>query len=147
MIRLNTVWSDPWSVIEDLTSWRDDFNRMFDEGPVSMRRAGYPPVNAWVGNDELVVDVALPGADPQKVDIAVEGDELALSGKIEPETLGEAETAYRQERSAGEFRRTLQLPFRAKASGVKAAYKNGVLRITVPRAEEDKPKRIMIEAA
>ena len=75
------------------------------------------------------------------------GDELTLRGKVNVREPGKGETCHRRERPAGEFVRTLQLPFRADAGGVKASYKNGLLRLTVPRSEEEKPRKIAVQAA
>jgi HSP20 family protein len=103
-------------------------------------------MNVWSSNEGLILDVELPGIDPKAIDISVEGNELTLSGKINVTAPAEGETYHRQERTGGEFSRTLQLPYRADAENVKAGYKNGILRVTVPRAEDDKPKKIMIES-
>jgi len=59
----------------------------------------------------------------------------------------EGESVLRRERPAGEFQRTLQLPFRANAGAVKATFRNGILRIAIPRSEEEKPRKIAIESA
>ena len=85
--------------------------------------------------------------EPQDVEISVVGDELTLRGKVNAQEPAAGETVLRRERPAGEFQRTLQLPFRANTGGVKATFKNGLLRIAVPRSEEEKPRKIAIEAA
>ena len=74
------------------------------------------------------------------------GDELTLRGKVNLYEAAQGETYHRRERPTGEFLRKLQLPFRADSGAVKASYKNGVLRLTVPRSEEEKPKKIAVEA-
>jgi HSP20 family protein len=104
-------------------------------------------MNVWASPDGLVVDAELPGANPADVDISVMADELTISGKINNTPQREGETIHRQERPAGDFSRTLQLPFRAKPEGVRAAFKDGILRVSIPRSEEEKPKKIKIEAA
>jgi HSP20 family protein len=103
-------------------------------------------MNVWSSDDGLVIDAELPGVAPENVDVSVMGDELTLQGKVNAEEPAEGETQHRRERPSGEFSRTLQLPFRADAAGVKAAYRNGVLRITVPKSEDEKPKKIKIAA-
>jgi HSP20 family protein len=104
-------------------------------------------MNVWTSADGIVIDAELPGVDPKDVDIAVQGDELTLRGKVNVADAAEGETFHRRERPTGEFARTLQLPFRANSGAVTANYKNGVLRVTVPRSEEEKPRKIAIEAA
>lgn len=149
MIDLLRANRDPLGVFDELLDLQDDFNRAF--GGWGWRRPGsrraFPPMNVWSGNDGVVVDVELPGAEPKDVDVSVTGDELCVRGKVNGHTAQGSETVHRCERPNGEFERTLQLPFRANAAGVKAAYHNGVLRVTVPRSEEEKPRKIAIEAA
>lgn len=140
-----------WSILDELESLQEDMNRVFGGralGPAARRgRAVYPPLNVWSSKDGIAVDAELPGIDVKDVDISVEADQLTLRGKINAGEPKEGETYHRRERAAGEFLRTLQLPFRANADGVKATYRNGILRINIPRTEEDKPRKVAIEAA
>ena len=150
MFELTTWPRSPWSIFDELESLQESMNRALDEN--SGRRSGergyrYPLMNVWTSPDGLVVDAELPGANPDDVDINVMADELTISGKINSMPKKENETLHRQERPAGEFSRTLQLPFRANPEGVRAAFKNGILRVSIPRSEEEKPKKIRIEAA
>ena len=103
-----------------------------------------PPVNAWVGESDVIVTAELPGVDPGKVDVSVVGDTLTISGVREAEPLNEGENYHRQERSHGRFTRSLQLPFHVEAGKVDAKYEKGILRITMPRAEADKPRKISV---
>jgi len=150
MFDLVTWPRNSWSLFDELESLQADMNRAFsDQGNDRPWRGGatYPLMNVWSSPDGLVVDAELPGVDPKDVDISVRGDELTLRGKVNARESRKGETYCRCERPTGEFVRTLRLPFRADANAVKANYKNGVLRLNVPRSEEDKPKRIAIEAA
>jgi HSP20 family protein len=104
-----------------------------------------PPVNVWVGESDTVVTAELPGVDPGGVDISVVGDALTISGFREAETLEEGESYHRQERNHGRFFRSLQLPFHVEAGKVEAKYDRGILRITLPRAEADKPRKISVK--
>ena len=150
MFELTTWPRSPWSIFDELESLQESMNRALDDR--SGRRAGergyrYPLMNVWTSADGLVVDAELPGANPEDVDIRVMADELTISGKINSIPKQEGETLHRQERPSGGFSRTLQLPFRANPEGVRAAFKNGILRVSIPRSEEEKPKKIKIEAA
>jgi len=108
--------------------------------------ANFPAINAWT-NDELeVVTAELPGVDPQDLDLNVVGDVLTISGKRSPED-PEAEVRYhRRERECGEFSRSIQLAFPVNAEQVSASYENGVLRVNLPRAEADKPRKISVKS-
>ena len=148
MYSLLTGSRSPWSVFDELESLQRDFNRAFGANwPARARRRSYPPFNVWSGKEGLIVDAEVPGVDPKDLNVSVSGDELTLQGKVGAEGAREGETVHREERRSGEFVRVLQLPFRAKESDIRANYKNGILRITVPRPEEEKPKKIAIEAA
>lgn len=107
----------------------------------------FPALNAWVSDHGVVVDAELPGIDPKNLDISVVGDELTLTGRRDPDEAKESDTYHRRERRFGRFTRSLRLPFKVEAAKVTANYRHGVLRITLPRAEADKPKRIAIEGA
>ncbi len=143
-----TLWRfggllDPFREIQRL---QRDVNRLFSDVR-HPAEAEFPPVNIWLGDADGVVTAELPGADPQGLDISVVGDTLTISGAREAEQLKEGEAYHRQERNFGAFKRTLKLPFQVDANKVKATYERGILEITLSRAEEDKPRRIAIQAA
>ena len=152
MFDLATWPRNPWSIFDELESLQQDMNRALAGRSGTGRRnrrawrsLTYPLMNVWSSSDGLVIDAELPGVDPKDVDVSVMGDELTIRGKVLTEA-DSGETYHRRERPSGEFERTLQLPFRADAGGVKAQYRNGLLRLTVPRSEEEKPRKIAIEA-
>ena len=135
-------------LLDELLGFQEDFNRLLDDGTGAGYRVRrpYPLVNIWESTDGLVVDAELPGINPSDVDIAVANGRLTISGKY-PEAEGDAKTYQRRERTEGEFTRAFELPYRVEAETVTATYKNGILRVTLPRAEADKPKRITVKAA
>jgi HSP20 family protein len=108
--------------------------------------AAYPALNAWTNENEAVVTAEIPGINPETLDIQVIGDTLTIRGSREEEKLDESATVLRRERSAGNFSRSLQFPFHLEAEKVNAQAKNGVLTITLPRAEAEKPKKITLKA-
>ena len=147
MFELSIGPRNPWTIFDELESIQSDMNRLLSGAEAPRRaRAAYPPLNVWSTADGLVLDAEMPGVDPQDVEISVVGDELSLRGKVNVQEPAAGETVLRRERPAGEFQRTLQLPFRANAGAVKATFKNGILRISIPRSEEEKPRKIAIEA-
>ena len=105
----------------------------------------YPAVNIWEKNGSAVVTAELPGIDPEKLDISVSGDILALSGTAQPVNFTGNETYLRQERGIGSFKRSIQLPFSVNAQEVEARYERGILMIALPRMKEDLPKKIKIK--
>jgi HSP20 family protein len=103
-------------------------------------------MNVWTDQDSAVVTAELPGVNLEDINISVEDDTLTLRGDRQREELEEGVTYHRRERRFGSFLRTFQLPFRVDADKVDATLKNGVLSVSLPRAEEDKPRRIVIRA-
>lgn len=106
----------------------------------------YPPINVWSGEDDAIVTAEMPGIDPSLLELSVIGDTLTISSNIEPEELGEGGAYHRQERNYGYFKRILQLPFHVDAEKAEARYEKGIIQIKLPRAEDDKPRKVTIHA-
>jgi HSP20 family protein len=131
--------------VTDMQRLQREMNRLFS-GASELYAHDSPPVNVWRGEDGAIVTAEAPGIDAEKVEISVVGDSLTLSGVREPELLKEGESYHRQERNQGRFTRTLQLPFHVESGKVEARYEKGMLRISLPRAEADKPRKIKIKS-
>jgi HSP20 family protein len=135
----------PWREVERL---RREMNRLFSEWPTRGTwgtATSYPAMNVWTDEDSAVVTAELPGVNLEDLDISVEDNTLTLRGTRQPEEV-EGATYHRRERRRGSFARTFQFPFRVDAEKVDATFKNGVLSVVLPRAEEDKPKKITVKA-
>ncbi len=129
---------------------RREMNRLFSNFPARAAEWGaptYPAMNVWTNEEGAVVTAEIPGVNPEDIDISVVGDTLTVSGKREPETTDEEVRYHRRERGQGAFKRSIQLPFTVEAAKVEAAIENGVLHITLPRAEADKPRKITVKTA
>jgi len=131
---------DAWRQLEDMQS---EFNRLFERFERTAS-PGYPAMNIWTGQDDTVITAELPGVTPEAIDISVKGETLTLSGTREADKDAEKYTYHRRERAVGPFSRTIRLPYRVEAGKVEAKFHNGELTIRLPRAEEDKPKKIEI---
>lgn len=132
---------DPITEVQRL---QREMNRLFS-GSTEFYAHDFPLVNVWRGENGAIVTAELPGIDAAKLDISVIGDSLTLSGNRELDPLREGESFHRQERAYGRFTRTLQLPFQVDTAKVQAKYEKGILQITLPRMEIDKPKKITIK--
>jgi len=136
-------------------AWREmerlqrEMNRVFDAFYPSRLQAapGYPAMNVWTDEEGLVVTAEVPGVNPEDIDISVVGDVLTLTGERKPDQVKEDARYHRQERGYGKFTRTLQLPFLVDADKVEATFKDGVLTISMVRAEADRPRRIKVVSA
>lgn len=141
---------DSGSSGRELERLRREMNRLFetwDRWPRLSAAGGYPAMNAWANEDSVVVTAELPGTDPEHLDISVRENLLTVSGERKPLELGNGETYHRRELSYGKFKRVFQLPFQVDSAKVEASYEKGVLRITLPRAEADKPRKITVKAS
>jgi HSP20 family protein len=130
--------------IPEIMDLQREINRLFSSS--SQASADFPAINVWEKDNQLVVTTELPGVDPEKINVSVNGAVLTISGSSEFEPLKEGEVYLRQERETGSFQRNFQLPFAVDAKKVEAKYERGILRITLPRAEEDLPKKIKINS-
>lgn len=102
----------------------------------------FPPINVWTSENGAIVQSEIPGIDPSDVDISLVNDTLTIRGSQNPESIEDGQRCHRQERGYGQFTRSLQLPFGVQADRVGARFSNGILQITLPRAEADKPRKI-----
>jgi HSP20 family protein len=127
---------------------QSDMNRLFNQyDPARLRTApSYPAVNIWSNENGLFVSAEMPGVSVKDLDISVNGDTLTISGERGVDEIPEGTHFHRQERKFGEFSRTIQLPFAVDADKVEASFKEGVLSITLPKVEAEKPKQISIKS-
>ncbi len=119
------------------------FGPVFGAGP-GMRQ--YPKINLRDDSDNVYVEALLPGVEPDKIDMNILGNTLTLAG--ERHALDEDDDSrswHRRERGTGQFHRTIELPVEIVADKVKAECRHGLLRVTLPKAIEAKPKKINVK--
>lgn len=104
-----------------------------------------PAIDVYQDKDNVVVEAPLAGIDPEKVDIAIENDVLTIKDENEKKSEVEDKNYYRKEVRSGSFYRAVQLPARVEGEKAEASYEKGILKITIPKAEEAKPKTIKIK--
>lgn len=104
----------------------------------------FPAVNVWADDERIVVTAEVAGVPTEDLHVSVQGDTLTVSGSREAEPLGEGEALRRRERGEGSFARSIALPYAVDPESVQAAYTDGVLRVTLPRNPETKPRKIEI---
>lgn len=134
---INRLTRTPWESMER------DMRRLLrhlDEAP----GAEFPPVNIWNNAEKSYLTAELPGIDPGKLEITVQNNTVTLRGSREPLELQAGEEWLRRERQTGSFVRSFGLPFNVDPDQVSARYEHGVLTVTLPRIEEEKPRKITI---
>ena len=108
--------------------------------------APFPAMNAWTTEDEEVVTAAIPGVEPEDVDLAIVNDVLTVSGERKIEQPSEELRYHRRERVDGKFSRSIQLSFPVDSDKVSATYDKGILTVRLPRAESDRPRKISVKS-
>jgi HSP20 family protein len=106
----------------------------------------YPALNVYANQDGVVITAELPGVNPEDLDISVHRETVSIKGKRD-DRAADARGYHRQERRQGNFLRTISLPFLVDTAKVKAEMTDGVLALSLQRAEEDKPKRVSVTSS
>ncbi|HVN76442.1 MAG TPA: Hsp20/alpha crystallin family protein [Thermoanaerobaculaceae bacterium] len=142
-----------WDPFKELSTVQDRMNRMFNDIWGHGRRVDedyisgswMPAVDVRETKDALEIAVEVPGLEPKDVEVSVENGVLTLKGTRRFEKATEGETYHRVERAYGSFERSFSLPTNVDPEKVRAAYRHGVLHLTLPKREEAKPRSISIK--
>ena len=139
-----------WEPVREMMTLREAMDRLFDDAftrPLSSRGVStIPAIDMYQSGDDVVVKASLPGIKAEDVDITVTGETLTLRGEFKQDD-EQKETSYHiREVRSGSFQRAILLPTDVQANKAKADFENGILTITMPIAEEVKPKSITIKA-
>lgn len=140
-----------WEPVREMMTLREAMDRLFDDAftrPINLRDGGWsaPAVDMYQTDDEVVVKVALPGFRADDVQINVTGDVLSLRGEMKHEEENKERAWHIREHRWSSFERSIALPTEVTADKAVADFENGVLTITLPKAEEVKPKTISVKA-
>ncbi len=140
-----------WDPFRDMVTLRDRMNRLFEDAFAGRGEEGemvsgawYPSVDIHEKDKELVLTAELPGVDDKDIDIEVEGNTLTIKGKKEMEKETKEEDYHRIERSYGSFYRSFTLPNYVMPDKIKAEHTDGLLRITLPKKAQLKPKKVKV---
>jgi HSP20 family protein len=125
-----------------------DMNRLFNQySPTRLQTApSYPAINIWTNEDGQFVSAEMPGVQVEDIDINVNDNVLTISGQRSLDEVPEDAQFHRRERGYGEFSRNIQLPYAVELDKVEASFKDGILKIMLPKAEAEKPKQIAIKS-
>ncbi|MEO0225587.1 MAG: Hsp20/alpha crystallin family protein [candidate division WOR-3 bacterium] len=140
-----------WDPFREIASLREDMDRIFDSFfgrlPERERKEGIwlPLVDIEETADEILVRAEIPGLKKEDIKVSVVGNTLTLSGERKYEAEEKGKTFHRIERAYGKFYRNISLPAEVDNNKVKAQYKDGVLTINLPKAEQARRKEIEID--
>ncbi len=144
-----------WEPFRDLVSLREAMDRLFETSFVQPRvRVRWPApvgmeslaVDMYETDDAIVVKTAVPGVKPEDLDVSIVGDTLTIRGETKAEEEIKKENYIRRECRRGSFCRSLVIPLSVVADEAEAEFENGILTLTLPKAEEVKPKMIKVKA-
>lgn len=139
-----SVWN-PWHELNN--TFEDTLSALFGMVPEFTPQHDYPPINIWSGENEIKMSVKLPGVKPEDIEINIKHDTLNLKCSRMAESIPEGTIMRRSERINGNWQRNFSLPFAVDQDAVTAGYKNGILTITLPKAQAEKARKISVSAA
>jgi HSP20 family protein len=140
-----------WPTVGRLFGLRDELDRLFDSGLNELTGGSQllslwnPAVDVYQDKENVYVKAEVPGLKKEDVEVSLHDGILSISGERKADTTRKDAETYRSERFVGRFQRSFTLPSLVKADAVKAQYRDGILTITLPKAEEAKPKQIEIK--
>ncbi|GAC1511038.1 MAG: Hsp20/alpha crystallin family protein [Chloroflexota bacterium] len=127
---------------------RDVMERLFEGSVITPQVFGgqstFPPVDLFVTDDDVIVEVAVPAVKQDDLSISVTGETVTISGEVKRDTHGDKGHAYAQEIFQGKFQRAFRLPIQIDADKAGATYEHGLLTLRLPKAEATKPHKIQI---
>jgi HSP20 family protein len=154
LIRYQTPSSAMWPSLNRWANLRDDLDTLLElpfltggTRQAQLFTGWTPALDLYQNNDNVVAIVELPGMRKEDIEISLHDGMLTIGGERKSEESGNGENAARTERFTGKFRRSITLPTRVDANKVNATYKDGLLTITLPKAEEAKPKQIQVNVS
>jgi HSP20 family protein len=137
------LFPDPFDTLLNLQQALDSFRSSGWLGAGPSSTGGYPGVNVFRKGDDFIIITELPGVKKSELNVQVKGNTVRLAG-TKSVTYPEKAALHRRERMAGRFDRAVTLPVQINPDGVKAEYRDGILALFLPRAEQDRPKSIQV---
>jgi len=143
-----------WTPFWQLTNLRDEIDRLFEtpladftRGTQQFLGGWLPAVDLYEDKENVLVKAELPGMKKEEIEISLHEGVLTISGERKQEQKFKDAEMHRTERFIGRFQRTISLPSPVQADKVNAAYKDGILTVTLPKTEEAKPKQIDVKVS
>jgi HSP20 family protein len=143
----NLIRYDP---MREMMGMRDAMDRVFEDffgrSPVGYEGYGIVNMDMYQTSDDVIVKASIPGIKPEDLNISITGDTLNIRGEIKLEEEVKEANYHMREMRSGSFTRSVLLPCKVVSDKAKADFENGILKLTLPKAEEIKPKTITVKA-
>ena len=142
-----------WDPFQDMLTLREAMSQLLEDSvvrPVNGPRSNQgfvPALDLSETPEAFLVEVTVPGLKAEDLNITIENNVLTISGEVRQEQESKDRNYHRVERRFGSFQRSISLPNRVKADAIGASLENGVLHLSIPKAEEIKPRRINVNIA
>jgi len=140
-----------WQPLQSVQSFQDEMAQLmretFDGAEAGYARPFVPPVDIIEQGDTLLLVADLPGFRNEDIEVSVENRTLTLSGERKPNPAHQDASTFRSERSHGRFSRVFALPATVDVAKIGAEFRDGILTVTLPKAEEAKPRKIEVRIA
>ncbi|MBV9282839.1 MAG: Hsp20/alpha crystallin family protein [Chloroflexi bacterium] len=128
---------------------RDAMQRLFEGSVITpgffAGQGGFPPVDAYLTEDDFVVELAVPGANPDDINISVTGDTVTLTGEVKHTHRDQRGQLFLDEIPRGRFQRSFSLPIQTDPDKAEASFNNGILVLRLPKSEATKPRKIQVK--
>ena len=153
MLNLQKPELSTWSHLDQLFNLRDEIHRLFDprftdgQHTTEFFDGWTPAIDLYEDKENLFVKVELPGLKKDEIEVSMHDGTLSISGERKSATEDSSRQTFRSERFFGRFHRTVALPKPVAVDKIKAAYKDGILTVTLPKTEEAKPKQIEVSVS
>lgn len=140
-----------WAPANELNRIRNEINRLFEDPfafmmpSTSFFEGWTPAVDIYEDHDKFVLKAELPGMKKEDIDVSLDGNTLTVSGERKQEEEKREGESYRAERFFGRFQRSVTLSAAVQANKIEASYKDGILKVTLPKSEEAKRKQIQVK--
>jgi HSP20 family protein len=137
---------EPWNSLRRLSSALDEaFGAYQEEDGRTITASWYPACDVFEDKESIKIVVEVPGVKPEDVKLSLENNLLTIRGEKRQQAEERTERVHRYERSYGAFERSFALPSTADADRIQAGYENGILTVTVPKAERARPREIPVK--
>lgn len=129
---------------------RDAIDRLFEGSvisPQSLSQGGFPPADLYMTDEDVVIEMAIPGANPNDIHVSVTGDTVSVSGEVRHQRhqQQQGQQPFLEEMWRGKFQRIFALPMQVDAGKAQANFQDGILTLTLPKSEATKPRKIQVQ--